>query len=209
MIKIKKITVIGLGLIGGSLALSLKNLEDDFIITGYDIEGEAMNVAKYRNVIDRIANNYQDATEDADLIIIATPVSKIVEVINSIKKFLKKGTIITDVGSAKENIVKKVNELLSEEVFFIGGHPMAGSENEGILSATTDLLRNAFYILTPTDSTASEPLLILHTLFTRIGSKVITIDPGEHDKNVALISHLPHILSTNLIELIDNKQKYA
>ena len=207
MVKIKKITVIGLGLIGGSLALSLKNLEDDFIITGYDIEGEAMNVAKYRNVIDRIANNYQDATEDADLIIIATPVSKIVEVINSIKKFLKKGTIITDVGSAKENIVKKVNELLSEEVFFIGGHPMAGSENEGILSATTDLLRNAFYILTPTDSTASEPLLILHTLFTRIGSKVITIDPGEHDKNVALISHLPHILSTNLIELIDNKQK--
>ena len=207
MKKIKKISVIGLGLIGGSLALSLKNLEDGFIVTGYDIESEALNIAKYRNVIDRIASSYKDASRDADLIIIATPISKIVEVINSIKGHIKKGAIITDVGSAKENIVKKVTELLPEDVFFIGGHPMAGSENEGVLSATPDLFRNAFYVLTPTDTTISEPLLTLHTLFTRIGSKVITIDPGEHDKNVALISHLPHVLSTNLIELVDNKQK--
>ncbi len=207
MKKIKKISVIGLGLIGGSLALSLKNLEDGFIVTGYDIESEALNIAKYRNVIDRIASSYKDASRDADLIIIATPISKIVEVINSIKGHIKKGAIITDVGSAKENIVKKVTELLPEDVFFIGGHPMAGSENEGILSAKADLFRNAFYVLTPTDTTISEPLLALHTLFTRIGSKVITIDPGEHDENVALISHLPHVLSTNLIQLIDNKQK--
>ncbi len=207
MKNIKKISVIGLGLIGGSLALSLKNLENGFIITGFDIESETMNIASYRNIIDRIAVSYKDAARDADLIIIATPVSKIINVINSIKDYLKKGAIITDVGSAKENIVKKVTALLPEGIFFIGGHPMAGSENEGILSASPDLFRNAFYILTPTDGTNSEPLLALHTLFTRIGSKVIVIDPGEHDENVALISHLPHILSTNLIELIEGKQK--
>jgi len=204
---IKKIAVIGLGLIGGSLALSLKNVNKDFIISGYDIKDESMNIAKYRNIIDIIAPSYKEAVSDADLIIIATPISKIVEVINHIKNYLKKGVIITDVGSAKEKIVKRVNEILPEGVFFIGGHPMAGSENEGILSATPDLFRNTFYILTPTDITISEPLVTLHSLLTKIGAKVISIGPREHDENVALISHLPHILSTNLVDLIDDKQK--
>ena len=207
MQNIKKITVIGLGLIGGSMALSLKNTGEDFKITGYDIEGEAMNIAKYRNVIDIIAGDYKEAASDADLIIIATPISKIVEVVENIKDYLKKGAIITDVGSAKEKIVQKISKILPEGVFFIGGHPMAGSENEGILSATPELFRNTFYILTPTDITVSEPLVILHSLFTKIGAKVISMDPREHDENVALISHLPHILSTNLVDMIDDEQK--
>src|SRR4030043_1473411 len=207
MKNIKKIAVIGLGLIGGSLALSLKNINQDFIITGYDIEGEAMNIAKYRNIIDIIAKDYKEAVTDADLIIIATPISKIVEVVKHIKDYLKKGAIITDVGSAKEKIVKRISEILPEGVFFIGGHPMAGSENEGILSATPELFRNTFYILTPIDTTISEPLVMLHSLFTKIGAKVISMKPKEHDENVALISHLPHILSTNLVDMIDDKQK--
>ena len=207
MKKLKNITVIGLGLIGGSLALSLKNIDNGFIITGYDIESDAMNIAKYRNIIDISAGNYKEAVCNADLIIIATPVSKIVEVVNNIKNYLKKETIITDVGSAKEKIVRSVSEILPEDVFFIGGHPMAGSENEGILSATPDLFRNTFYILTPTDKTITEPLVKLHSLFTRIGAKVISIDPVEHDVNVALISHLPHVLSTNLVDMIDDRQK--
>ncbi len=207
MKNIKNITVIGLGLIGGSMALSLKNTGEDFKITGYDIEGEAMNIAKYRNVIDIIASDYKEAASNADLIIIATPISKIVEVVEHIKDYLKKGAIITDVGSAKQKIVKRISEILPEGVFFIGGHPMAGSENEGILSATPELFRNTFYILTPIDTTISEPLVMLHSLFTKIGAKVISMSPREHDENVALISHLPHILSTNLVDMIDDEQK--
>ncbi|MBC7333208.1 MAG: prephenate dehydrogenase [Actinobacteria bacterium] len=207
MRKIKNITVIGLGLIGGSLALALKNINEDFVITGYDLDPQASNIAKYRKVIDRISDDLEDAVKDADLVIIATPVSQITQIITSIKNHLKKGTIVTDVGSAKEKIVKKANEILPPEVIFIGGHPMAGSENEGVLSANPELFRNAFYILTPTDSTITEPLVTLHTLLTKIGSKVITMSPKEHDRNVALISHLPHILSTNLVELVDDKQK--
>ncbi len=207
MRSIKKIAVIGLGLIGGSLALSLKNISEDFIITGYDIEGEAMNIAKYRNIIDVIAKDYKEAVADADLVIIATPISKIVEVVNHVKNYLKKGAIITDVGSAKERVVKRVSEILPDGVFFIGGHPMAGSENEGILSATPELFRNTFYILTPTGTTISGPLITLHSLFTKIGAKVISMSPKEHDENVALISHLPHILSTNLVDMIDDKQE--
>src|SRR4030043_1859203 len=206
MKNIKNITVIGLGLIGGSMALSLKNTGEDFKITGYDIEGEAMNIAKYRNVIDIIASDYKEAASNADLIIIATPISKIVEVAEHIKDYLKKGAIITDVGSAKQKIVKRISEILPEGVFFIGGHPMAGSENEGILSATPELFRNTFYILTPIDTTISEPLVMLHSLFTKMGAKVISMAPKEHDENVALISHLPHILSTNLVDMIDDEQ---
>ncbi|MBM3708414.1 MAG: prephenate dehydrogenase, partial [Actinobacteria bacterium] len=135
-----------------------------------------------------------------------TPISKIIDVINSIKDFLKKGVIITDVGSAKENIVSEVNKLLPRDIIFIGGHPMAGSENEGVLSARPDLFKNAFYVLTPTDSTKTEALVSLHSLLTKIGAKVISISPKEHDEVVSLISHLPHILSTNLVKLIDDEQ---
>ncbi|MCD4670324.1 MAG: prephenate dehydrogenase [Actinomycetia bacterium] len=207
MKKIKNITVIGLGLIGGSLAMALKSLEENFILTGYDIEDEAMNIAKYRNIIDNVSADYKGSVIDADLIVIATPISRIAEVIDSIKDHLKEGVIITDVGSAKGKIVKKVNSMLPENTFFIGGHPMAGSENEGVLSARADLFKNAFYILTPTENTISEHLLALHNLFTKVGARVISMSPGQHDENVALISHLPHILSTNLVELVDNRQK--
>jgi len=150
MKKIKNITVIGLGLIGGSLAMALKGLEENLVLTGYDIEGEAMNIAKYRNIIDNIGMDYRESVIDADLIVIATPISRTVEVINSIKDHLRDGVIITDVGSAKEKIVRKVNSILPENTFFIGGHPMAGSENEGVLSAKAGLFKNAFYILIPT-----------------------------------------------------------
>lgn len=206
MKSIKHISVIGLGLIGGSLALSLKEISKDFIVTGYDVVSDAINIARYRNIIDRTAVDYPDAVKDADLVIIATPIGKTIDVVNSIKDYLKKGVIITDVGSAKENIVKEVNKILPHDVIFIGGHPMAGSENEGILSARPDLFKNAFYILTPTDTTKTEALVALHSLFSRIGSKVITITPREHDEIVSLISHLPHIMSTNLVKLIDDEQ---
>ena len=117
-----------------------------------------------------------------------------------IKDHLKKGAIVTDVGSAKEKIVNDVNKIFPTDVVFIGGHPMAGSENEGVLSARPDLFKNAFYILTPTDETKTEALAALHSLLTKIGAKVISITPVEHDEIVSLISHLPHILSTNLVK---------
>src|SRR5665811_2070019 len=180
MKNIKNITIIGLGLIGGSLALSLKKFNSDFKITGYDNIPEALSIALYRNIIDKAAESYEDAVKEADLVIIATPVRLIVEVANQIKDKLKKGAILTDVGSAKVNIVEKMNEILPPDVIFIVGHPMAGSENEGVLSARQDLFINACYVLTPTDSTRTEELALLHSLFTKIGAKVITISPVSY-----------------------------
>jgi len=108
MQNIKNITVIGLGLIGGSLAISLKNIKNDFIITGFDNDPETVNIALYRNIIDKASYNYKDSVKDADIIIIATPVRLIVDIVIEIKDYLKKNVIITDVGSAKTNIVEKI-----------------------------------------------------------------------------------------------------
>ncbi len=207
MKNIKNISIIGLGLIGGSLAISLKNISRDIIITGFDRDPESVNIALYRKMIDKAADNYKDAVSEADLVIIATPVRMIADIASEIKDHLKANTIVTDVGSAKLNIVEKINKIFPKGVIFIGGHPMAGSENDGVLSAKSDLFLNTYYILTPTDSTKSEALVTLHNLFTKIGAKVITVSPTEHDKIVSLISHLPHILSTNLVALVDSKQK--
>lgn len=207
MKNIKNISVIGLGLIGGSLAIALKNIKKDIIVTGFDRDPESVSIALYRKIIDIAAGSYKEAVTDADLVIIATPVRLIADIAFEIKDHLKPDTIVTDVGSAKLNIVEKINKIFPKGVIFIGGHPMAGSENEGVLSAKSDLFLNAYYILTPTDTTRSEALVSLHNLFTKIGAKVITVSPVEHDKIVALISHLPHILSTNLVALVDNKQK--
>ncbi len=206
MKNIKNITVIGLGLIGGSLALAFKELSGDISVTGYDVISDTLSIAKYRNIIDKIAEGYDDAVIDADLVVIATPISRIIDVVQHIKEHLKKGAIVTDVGSAKEKIVNEVNNIIPQDIIFIGGHPMAGSENEGVLSARPDLFKNAFYILTPTEKTKTEPLVSLHALLAAIGSKVISISPREHDEVVSLISHLPHILSTNLVDLVGNEQ---
>jgi prephenate dehydrogenase len=206
MKNIRNVAVIGLGLIGGSLAMSIKNASKDIIVTGYDIARDALSIAKYRNIIDSVAENYAEAVKNADLVIVATPISNIREVINEIKPYLKKGVIVTDVGSAKENIVREVSAMLPLDSIFIGGHPMAGSENEGVLSARHDLFKNAFYILTPTDNTRTESLVSLHSLLTKIGAKVVSISPKEHDEVVSLISHLPHIMSTNLVKLVDDEQ---
>jgi len=206
MKNIQNVAVIGLGLIGGSLAMSIKNVSKDIVVTGYDTASDALSIAKYRNIIDSVAADYEEAVKNADLVIVATPISNIREVINEIKPYLKKGVIVTDVGSAKENIVREVSAMLPPDSIFIGGHPMAGSENEGVLSARQDLFKNAFYILTPTDNTKTESLVSLHSLLTKIGAKVVSISPKEHDEVVSLISHLPHIMSTNLVKLVDDEQ---
>lgn len=207
MKNIRNISIIGLGLIGGSLAISLKGAKKEIVITGFDRDPESVSIALYRKIIDTAATDYETAVSDADLVIIATPVRLIADVASRIKKHLKPDTIVTDVGSAKLNIVQKISKILPANIIFIGGHPMAGSENDGVLSAKPDLFLNTYYILTPTDSTKSDALLTLHNLFTKIGAKVITVSPTEHDKIVSLISHLPHVLSTNLVELVDSKQR--
>ncbi|TFG91133.1 MAG: prephenate dehydrogenase/arogenate dehydrogenase family protein, partial [Candidatus Atribacteria bacterium] len=145
----KKITIIGVGLIGGSLGLALKEKKPDFKIIGIDKQ-EIIEKAIIRGAIDEGTINLKEGIKEADVVILAAPVKVILDLLPQINPFLKKGCLVTDTGSTKTQIVKKANKVLSKDIQFIGGHPMAGSEKYGINSADPHLFLDKTYILTPT-----------------------------------------------------------
>ncbi len=138
----KKITIIGVGLIGGSLGLALKKKKPNFKIVGIDKQ-EIIEKAIARGAIDEGTVNLEEGIKEADIVIIATPVKTILNLLTQINPFLKKGCLVTDTGSTKRQIVERADKVLSKDIFFIGGHPMAGSEEYGIKSANFLI----FYIL--------------------------------------------------------------
>jgi len=202
-----KITIIGVGLIGGSLGLAIKALQSPPKVVGVSRSEQTIEKAIKVEAIDEGTTSKIDAVKDADLVFIATPISSIVGTIKEITPHLKPGAIVTDVGSTKSTIVKTVEEFLPPEIFFIGGHPMAGSEQQGVLFANATLFRNSYYLLTPTQRTNTMAFKKLHSLLTGIGAQVLAVDPDKHDKIVSTISHLPHILSAALVNLASKQTK--
>lgn len=198
----KKITIIGVGLIGGSLGLALKEKNPNFKIVGIDKQ-EIIEKAIARGAIDEGTINLEEGIKEADIIIIATPVKTILNILTQINPFLKKGCLVTDTGSTKQQIVQKANKILSKNVFFIGGHPMAGSEKYGIESADPYLFHNKTYILTPTHKNNLTTLKKISLLIKMIGAKKLILDPLEHDRIVSAVSHLPQIIAVSLINAID------
>jgi len=197
----KKVTIIGVGLIGGSLGLALKEKKPDFKIIGVDKQ-EIIEKAIARDVIDEGTVNLEEGIKEADIIIIATPVKTILNILTQINPFLKKGCLVTDAGSTKQQIVQKANKVLSKDIFFIGGHPMAGSEKYGIESADPHLFHNKTYILTPTHKNNLTALEKISLLIKMIGAKKLILDPLEHDRIVSAVSHLPQIIAVSLINAI-------
>jgi len=197
----KKITIIGVGLIGGSLGLALKEKHLNFKIVGIDKQ-EIIEKAIARGAIDEGTVNLEEGIKEADIIIIATPVKTILNILIQINPFLKKGCLVTDTGSTKKQIVQKANKILSKDIFFIGGHPMAGSEECGIESADPYLFHNKTYILTPALKSNLRALKKLSLLIKMIGAKKLILDPLEHDRIVSAVSHLPQIIAVSLINTI-------
>ena len=197
----KKITIIGVGLIGGSLGLALKEKKPNFKIVGIDKQ-EIIEKSIARGAIDEGTVNIEEGIKEADIIIIATPVKTILNILTQINPFLKKGCLVTDTGSTKQQIVQKANKILSEDIFFIGGHPMAGSEECGIESADPYLFHNKTYILTPTPKSDLGALEKISLLVKIIGAKELILDPLEHDRIVSAVSHLPQIIAVSLINTI-------
>ena len=196
-----KISIIGVGLIGGSLGLALKEKHLNFKIVGIDKQ-EIIEKAIARGAIDEGTVNLEEGIKEADIIIIATPVKTILNILTQINPFLKKGCLVTDTGSTKKQIVKKANKILSKDIFFIGGHPMAGSEECGIESADPYLFHNKTYILTPALKSNLRALKKVSLLIKMIGAKKLILDPLEHDRIVSAVSHLPQIIAVSLINTI-------
>lgn len=200
---------IGFGLIGGSIAKGIKRMKPDTKIMAYMRSKEKLIRAQKDGMVDVILNGVDDALAECDIIFLCTPVEYNAKYLSDIRPFLKPGAILTDVGSTKTSIHEVVSELGLESCF-IGGHPMAGSEKTGYEHATDHLLENAYYIITPTPASRDEDVNRMVAVARTIGSIPIVLDCREHDRIVAAISHLPHIIASSLVNLVkdsDNREE--
>ncbi|WP_445506037.1 prephenate dehydrogenase [Niallia sp. 03190] len=203
-----RVFVIGLGLIGGSLALGIKDKHPQSYVIGYDVSEHNVKLGKMLGVIDEKAESIMAGAIHADLIIIATPVKETEIIINMLAEMpLKKGVIVTDVGSTKGKIVQKAQILLDKGVTFIGGHPMAGSHKSGVLAAKELLFENAFYLLTPVQDTKEEEINSLKSWLEGTKAKFLIVTSNEHDLLTGVISHMPHIVATSLVHQADHTSK--
>jgi 3-deoxy-7-phosphoheptulonate synthase len=194
----KRAAILGVGLIGGSLALSLKETRAVEHIIGVAREGSIDTVRK-ASVVDEVfsINNIDEALKNADLVILASPVQTILDTVGWIGKHLKKGALVTDVGGTKEVICAAALKL-PKGVFFIGGHPMAGSERRGPTAADPTLFQDAVYALCPVGDVPEDLINKLSLALKSIGSNPIILDPARHDRLAAAISHVPYLLSVAL-----------
>lgn len=200
---IKKVLVIGLGLIGGSMALAIRQSKKA-IIAGYDINKSSIEQAISLGVID-YGTTIDKGAKDADLIILATPVDIIQKILLDLSKLeLKPTTIITDVGSTKRHIVNEAKHLFAGRATFIGGHPMAGSHKSGVLASKSHLFENAFYFLTPDETVESEKVTLLKNYLEGTKATFLTINPKQHDEVVGVISHFPHVIASSLVHQLSH-----
>jgi prephenate dehydrogenase len=197
-----KMTVIGIGLLGASLAKACKErgLVDE--IVGYGRNRENLEKAKKLNIIDHCPADLDEAVSDADLIVLCTPVSTIVPLIQNLISKVKPGALITDVGSVKDPVVHGADKLVPEGVFFVGSHPIAGGENSGLEASTANLYQDAKCIVTPTEKTDKTAMERISALWQSVGMKVISLTTDEHDFIFGAVSHLPHIVAYALMNTL-------
>ena len=201
-----KIVIAGVGLIGGSLGLALCNRNLTNQVVGVDPNADNLELAVRLGAVHRGAT-LAEALSEADLFIIATPIGVALGVLEMALPYLNQGTIVTDVGSVKGRLVERAEAMLPEGIHFIGGHPMAGLETSGVSGAREDLFEGASYLLTPTERTDKAALVKIRRLIECLGASPMELNYQEHDEAVAVISHLPHLLSAALVNTVANDAK--
>ena len=215
------IAFIGLGLIGGSLAKGIKRVRPDIRIMAYMRTRSKLEQAKKDGIVDVILDGIDEQLKECDLIFLCTPVEYNAQYLSKIRSYLKPGALITDVGSTKTDIHEEIlRQGLTD--YFVGGHPMAGSEKTGYENATDHLLENAYYIVTPPeglDQSGSETGNIppkyaenanrIIAVAQTVGAIPLVLDYREHDKVVAAISHLPHLVASSLVNLVKDADSPA
>lgn len=207
--KNKCIGFIGLGLIGGSIAKSIKKFYRDIQLVAYNRTYSVLEAAKAEGIVDVICGTVDERFADCDYIFLCMPVTYNITYLTQIQKFLKKECIITDVGSVKTDVHMHVSNLGLEENF-IGGHPMTGSEKTGYEYSTDHLIENAYYILTPSEKVSSEAVTAFYDFIESLGAIPMILNPLEHDYMTATVSHVPHIIASSLVHLVkhsDNQEE--
>ena len=202
MSQFNQVTIIGLGLIGGSLGMALRRHRVARHVTGVSRSASNLRRAKRRGAIDQGTTDLRRAVEGADVVVIATPVDTIVSYAKRCARSMPAGSVLTDVGSTKASIVHALERALPSRVAFVGGHPIAGSEQRGIGAAQARLFDGSLCIVTPTAGTPRRALRTITRLWTPLVEQVVTMRPREHDRLLAGTSHLPHLVASCLVHAV-------
>ncbi len=206
----KKVAIVGVGLIGGSLALDmkLKGLAGTIVGIGRSIAN--LNIALDLNIVDSITQDIAEGVRGADLVVVAVPVLKVASVIEAAAPYLADGAIVTDVGSVKAELIKEVLPLLPPSVSFVPAHPVAGTENSGAGAAITGLFNGRNCIITPVGKGGPdnpEAVEAVTGLWRALGSNVVIMDALTHDRILSAVSHLPHVIAYTLVNMVANAGK--
>jgi len=196
----KKISIIGLGLIGTSIlrAIIAKKSEDEDIVTyAYDINPKHRTTVLEMEIATFVCDNIHDAIKDADLVILSIPVGSMKTVASLISTSLKKGAVITDTGSTKNSVINDVSPYIPKNVFFIPSHPLAGTEYSGPKSGFSSLFENRYWLIISNKQTDQTKRLA--NFFVNLGSTVETVSAEYHDKIIAITSHLPHLIAYTIV----------
>ena len=194
----KKISIIGLGLIGTSILHAIKNKEEDEVITfAYDINPNHREIVMQLKIASFVCDDIQDAVKEADLVILAVPVGAMKTVASLIAPFLKNNTVVTDTGSTKGSVISDVNPYLSNNVYFIPSHPLAGTEYSGPKSGFSSLFENRYWLIVYDKQTNETKKLI--KFFEKLGSIVEIVNTEYHDRILAITSHLPHLIAYTIV----------
>lgn len=197
----KRISLLGVGLLGGSIGLAVKSTLNNCKVIGYGHRPQTLAEALSRGAIDEAAATPQQAAQGSDLVILCTPVGLFGEILTKIGPTLAAEAIITDVGSTKRSVVALAEKHLANPSRFVGSHPIAGSEKRGVQAARADLFRNALCLTTPTGTTDPSALEAVEEFWRILGMRVSRLTPADHDKLLADVSHLPHALAAALVAM--------
>jgi len=202
----KKVCIIGCGLIGSSIARAIKKHGlSKKVVSSNRSESINKKVIDLK-IVDEASSDTKKICKDSDLIIISTPLSSYEEVILKIKNSLKSGSILTDVGSVKENIISLVEKNVPENISWISSHPIAGTEASGPEAGFYELFKNRWCILTPSKKSKDKDIKLLETFWKKIGSKVDIMNAKQHDYILSITSHIPHLIAYNIVNTTLNVQ---
>ncbi len=206
----KRVTIVGVGLMGGSLGMAIKKNKLAREVVGLSHRQESLKEALKVKAIDSAQTDIQKGVRNSDLVVMATPVESIIKLLGTVAPYLKRGAIVTDVGSAKTEIVEYAEKTLQQPNLFVGSHPLVGSEKKGAENSTADLFAGGRCIITPTEKTHRGATEKVKKLWTKIGAQVSIMTAAEHDEILSYTSHLPHLLAFGLMETVPQEHlKFA
>lgn len=194
----EKVAVIGLGLIGGSLAAALRESGEVGEVFGVERDAESLRFALENGIADAGSSEIGPGVSGSEIVIVATYVDAIARVAGEVSGFVSPGTVVCDVGSVKAPVVREM-EKGPGNIRFVGAHPIAGKETSGVRESDPGLFSGKRCVVTPVESTCPEALLAVKTLFSLVGSEAVEMDPEAHDKVFSLVSHLPHAVAYSLV----------